>query len=223
MVPFLVGEVLAVDLPGRGSRPADRSVVTQIDFVESVVDDIIRNDLDDVVLVGHSLAGITLPGVAARLPHRVRHAVFVSCFVPEGGTAVAEILGNLSPVTAEVMARLGDGVMGSDGTLHPELARAMFCNDMDDEQFTFTMALMVPECLNVITEPLAMPELPSDLSLTYVRVLKDQSLAPDTQDAMAARLGPAEVNVVDLDAGHMATISEPEALAAVLNQLCNPA
>jgi pimeloyl-ACP methyl ester carboxylesterase len=224
MIPFLIGEVLAVDLPGRGSRPGDRSVFTQVDFVESVVEDIVSDDLEDVVLVGHSLAGITLPGVAARLTARVRHVVFVSCSVPESGTSVAEILGDLSPVTAEVVARLGDGVVASDGTLHPELARAMFCNDMGDEMFAYTTALMVPECNKVITEPLAMPELPDDLLCTYVRLLKDQSLALATQDVMAARLGPSElVNVVDLDAGHMAMISEPEALAAVLNPLGNPA
>jgi len=66
MLPFLDGHVLAIDLPGRGDRPADLSKVGIADFVDAVVDDLESHDLHDVVLIGHSLAGITIPQVAAR-------------------------------------------------------------------------------------------------------------------------------------------------------------
>ena len=53
--------------------------LTIADFVESAVDDIADAGLDEVVLVGHSYAGLTVPGVATKLGSaRVRELVFVA-------------------------------------------------------------------------------------------------------------------------------------------------
>ena len=68
LVPHLDDDVIAIDLPGRGSRPADLSRVAIAEFVAAVLAEIEAWDLRDVVLVGHSLAGITLPGVAVPSP-----------------------------------------------------------------------------------------------------------------------------------------------------------
>jgi pimeloyl-ACP methyl ester carboxylesterase len=83
LVPYLSTPAIAVDLPGRGRRPADLATVTLDDFATAVAEDIDSTGWDRVVLVGHSLAGITLPRVAALRPTRITHLVFVSCTVPE--------------------------------------------------------------------------------------------------------------------------------------------
>src|SRR3954470_10641359 len=68
--------VLAVDLPGRRDKPGDLRTVTIADFVDSVVADIEEAGLGDVVIVGHSMAGLMVPGVVAKLgPARVRELV----------------------------------------------------------------------------------------------------------------------------------------------------
>jgi pimeloyl-ACP methyl ester carboxylesterase len=217
LVPFLDGLVFAVDLPGRGARPADLSTVTVADFVDAVVSEILDRDLTDVLLVGHSLAGITLPGVAARVSGRLRRLVFVSCVIPAHGANVADVLDTLSPAVAEVTAKIGDDVVGADGTLHPDLAATMFCNDMDEAQRAFTLARLVPESMAVIAEPVDLAGLRMSIPRTYVRLLQDASLVLASQDRMAAKLG--DVQIVDVDAGHMAMISQPVELARALNQL----
>jgi pimeloyl-ACP methyl ester carboxylesterase len=58
---------LAVDLPGRGRTPGDLATATIGEWVDSVVADIDREGLGDVVIVGHSMAGVTVPGVVAKL------------------------------------------------------------------------------------------------------------------------------------------------------------
>lgn len=217
LAPLLDAEAYAVDLPGRGTRPADLTTVTVADFADAVASEVLDRDLAEVVLVGHSLAGITLPGVAARVGHRLRRLVFVSCAVPPHGVPVAEVLDALSPAVAEVAAQIGDDVVGADGMLNPDLAAAMFCNDMDDEQTAFTLARLVPEALGVISEPTDLSGLREPVPRTYVRLLQDASLTPEAQTRMAANLGDAQI--IDLDAGHMAMISRPEALARILNAL----
>ena len=215
--PLLTGTVIAVDLPGRGRTPKDLGSVTISDFVGSVTSEIVARDLTDVTLVGHSMAGVTLPGVAERIPDRISHLVFVSCAVPPDGTPLADVLGDLSPAVQQVAARIGDDVVDSQGALHADLARAMFCNDMDERQRAFTLAHLVPESLNVISEPVDLDGLRHDIPRTYIRLLRDASLTLESQDRMVANLG--DVQIIDLDAGHMAMISRPTELAAILEAL----
>ncbi|MDT5174869.1 MAG: hypothetical protein QOG37_2120, partial [Mycobacterium sp.] len=58
---------LAVDLPGRGGTPGDLAAATIDEWVNSVVADIEREGLGEIVIVGHSMAGVTVPGVVAKL------------------------------------------------------------------------------------------------------------------------------------------------------------
>ncbi|MCU1456278.1 MAG: esterase [Actinomycetia bacterium] len=217
VVPLLDGDVLAVDLPGRGKHPADLATVTVADFVDSVVADITDAGLDDVVLVGHSLAGITLPGVAARVGPRLRHIAFVSCSVPPQGLAVSDVLGSLSPSLEKLAADLGADLVDPEGGLAPEFVQAMFCNDMTPELAQLTLDLTVPEAVGVISEPIDLAGLDQPIPQTYVRLLQDVSLLPEAQTRMAANL--REPTIIDVDAGHMVMISKPDALAEVLNRI----
>jgi pimeloyl-ACP methyl ester carboxylesterase len=217
LIPLLHGDTYAVDLPGRGASAADLATVSVSGFADAVAAEILQRDLFDVTLVGHSLAGITLPGVAARVSDRIRRLVFISCAVPPHGVSVADVLDTLSPTVAEIAAQLGSDVITAHGALHPDLATAMFCNDMDESQRAFTLARLVPESMNIISEPVDLDGLRLDIPRTYIRLLRDASLTLDAQDRMAANLGNAQI--VDLDAGHMAMISRPAELAAILEAL----
>ena len=65
-------EVLAVDLPpkevrggpGRHDQPPELLTLTVSDFAASVLDDVDAAGYDRFVLVGHSMAGLTIPEVA---------------------------------------------------------------------------------------------------------------------------------------------------------------
>jgi pimeloyl-ACP methyl ester carboxylesterase len=212
LVPLLDEPTIAVDLPGRGNRPADLATVAIGDFVATVVDEIVTRDLRDVVLVGHSLAGVTLPGVAGAVPDRLRHLVFVSCSVPADGMRVLDTLDPTIRLLAEQA-----GAATAVGTLPPEIAAAMFCNDMDEELTQFTLERLVPETSRVIFEPVDLSGLRNGVPKTYVRLARDASVTPAQQDMMIANLGGADV--VDLDCGHLAMISQPHALAAIINAL----
>lgn len=217
LVPLLHGPAFAVDLPGRGTTPGDLSRITVKDFVATVAQVIVDRDLRDVILVGHSLAGLTLPGVAEQVHDRLRRLVFVSCSVPVHGTSMAEALGDLSPGVRDLAERLGGGAEVVDGTgaLHPVIAAALFCSDMDERQTAYTLERMVPEALAVIGETTDLTGLRHPIPRTYVRLTLDASISLEAQDRMIDNLGGAEV--IDLVAGHMAMISRPAELARILN------
>ncbi len=98
---------LAVDLPGHGAEPGDLVTLTIDHCVRSVVRQIDAVGASRVVLVGHSMAGITLPGVATQLgAERVSRMVYVACCVPaQGKTVVAGLVPESAAVTKEAVDR----------------------------------------------------------------------------------------------------------------------
>jgi len=85
--------VLAVDLPGRRSKSGDLRTLTIADSVDSVVGDIEDAGMNEIVIVGHSMAGLTVPGVVTRLgAARVREMVLATAFVPPEGTTMVDTL-----------------------------------------------------------------------------------------------------------------------------------
>src|SRR5262245_8151508 len=81
--------VVAVDLPGRRGKPGNLANATIGEWTDSVVADIDAHHLDDIVIVGHSMAGVTVPGVVAKLgSSRVREMILATAFVPRHGTAI---------------------------------------------------------------------------------------------------------------------------------------
>ena len=91
--------VLAVDLPGRRGKPGDLFTVTIADFVDSVVGDIEDAGLCEIILVGHSLAGLTVPAAATKL----------------GSSRIREmILATVRPARRQVGSRYPDGTPSAD-------------------------------------------------------------------------------------------------------------
>jgi pimeloyl-ACP methyl ester carboxylesterase len=84
-IPHLEHPVLAVDLPGRGSRPEPLESVTFPRCGQAIVEEVDAAGAREVVLVGHSLGGSSIIPAVGRLGERVRHVVFVAAMVPRHG------------------------------------------------------------------------------------------------------------------------------------------
>lgn len=229
-MPLLPGRVLAVDLPPktiRGVRspavpPAELATVGLDEFARSVVGDVDAAGLDRFVLVGHSMGGLTIGEVARRIPDRISHLVFVSCIIPpEDGSVIDTLPEELQAMTRAAVARglAGDAGAGPTDGLDEATIRRMFCNDMDDEQASFVLAHAGTEAPRAFVDTVTRVGIPPDLPKTYVRLIRDQALAPADQDRQIAHLRASpggDVRVVELDTGHDVMISAPDLLAAVL-------
>lgn len=60
--------------------------------VEDIVSHILMEDLTDIVLVGHSYAGMALPGVLAAVKDRIESAIFLDAFTPKPGQALCDFI-----------------------------------------------------------------------------------------------------------------------------------
>jgi pimeloyl-ACP methyl ester carboxylesterase len=207
--------VLTIDLPGRRSKPGNLATATIAEWVDSVVADIEQARLNDVVIVGHSMAGVTVPGVVAKLgAGRVREMVLVAAFVPPQGTAIIDTLGGFVGFYARHAARFPRTV-----TLPAAVAWFAFCTGMTHAQRSFTLSRIYPESFRVVFEPVDRGGLSDDVPRSWVLTSNDRALSARSQRASIAALGGVQTTIT-IDACHDVMISHPERLAEFLIQRC---
>jgi pimeloyl-ACP methyl ester carboxylesterase len=209
-------QVLAVDLPGRGRHPRPFADVTFAACAASVATDVDEAGFDEIVLVGHSMAGCSIPAIAGCLGERVRHAVFVACTVPPDGQSAYDTVD--PEIKAAIEAEHGRPTPDmAPAPMDPELAKAVFGNDLDEEQWAWALERMIPEAPGLTLEPVHLEPLWAVPRRSWVRTTLDIILPPENQLRFAAN---ARVDsVTDLEAGHLCTVSQPAALAAILADL----
>lgn len=96
------------------------SMVTLEVFVTDLVNAIESQELEDVVLVGHSFGGLAISGAADRVPKRIRHLVYLDSVILQPGQSV---LGSLRP---EVAAARRESIRAGGGISLPPPPAAFF-------------------------------------------------------------------------------------------------
>ena len=78
--------------------------------IDDVVNTILWEDLDDVILVGHSYGGMVVTGAADRIPDRIRHLVYVDAFLPNSGESLLGMFDSSSAASFRRTVRDGMSV-----------------------------------------------------------------------------------------------------------------
>jgi len=220
VVPLLDGPVLAVDLPGRGDKPADLASLTVEQEVESVVADIEASAIDEpIVLVAHSSGGLVVPGVVAAVSERIERVVLNAALVPpEGGCG----LDCLKPHQREGLAAAVDDARakGTAITLpgapdDPEPFRTTYGGDPlndDDLAFVVDPVRCVPDTVHHYFQPVHWSKA-ATVPVTYILNERDRPIPPATQTQMLGWL-PQAAFVVHLDGGHVPAVTDPHGFVA---------
>jgi pimeloyl-ACP methyl ester carboxylesterase len=207
--------VLAVDLPGRRGKPTDLTKVTIADWVDSVVADIDAAGLGDVVIVGHSLAGITVPGVVTKLGGgRVRELILAAAFVPPEGCAVLDTL--TGPLAGYARRK---ATKGGTRDMPRWIAALAFYNGVRGARRRVALGRLCTDSTRVIAEPVSRVDMPAEVPRTWIMTQRDRALSTKSQLASIDALGGVQT-VIRLDTCHSLMVSEPERLAELLVARC---
>jgi pimeloyl-ACP methyl ester carboxylesterase len=203
--------VVAIDLPGRGRSRVPLSDAAVATCIDETVRQIDEAGLDDVILVGHSLAGAILPGAATRLgSERVQRLVFLTCAVPPEGGSVVDILRGPLRAIAAVAAR-----RRSPTRLPAFVALAAFANGMTPQQRRIVAEALCREAGWLIAEPVTRKDFDATIPRTWILTRKDRGLSRAQQHRSIDNLGGVD-EYVELDAPHDAMVSHPDQLAEIL-------
>ncbi|MDQ1547996.1 MAG: hypothetical protein QOH69_2900 [Actinomycetota bacterium] len=207
--------VLAPDMPGRRNKPGDLREMTIADYVDSLVGDIESAGLDDIVIVGHSMGGVMLPGVVTKLgAARVREMIFAAAFLPPEGTSIVESSPWLIAQVARHRAK-----SGVPSETPQWMARFVFLNGVPARRRRFMTGKLHAESLRILVEKVSRRGMPDDLPRTWILTLRDRALAPKLQRKYIDAIGGVQT-LIEIDTCHCLMVSEPERLANILVERC---
>lgn len=217
-------EVYPVTLTGLGERVHLARPEVDLDtHIADVVNVIDYEDLHDVVLVGHSYAGIVVEGTADRRPDRIATVAYVDTAPLGNGTALLDFSPPDARAGLEAAVREhGDGwrlpFPGSD-----ELGRQASLAGLDDDALDLLASRATPHPFATYTQPLQL----SGTEVAYGRrlvVCSDggfsvaqirAALASDDPGMFAVYAGD-DWRFDEISTGHWPMLSTPDELAEVL-------
>jgi pimeloyl-ACP methyl ester carboxylesterase len=167
------------------------------------------------VLVGHSMAGLVVPLVAAERP--IRRLIFLAAFLPSPGRSANDqrtsepIDGRIQPTTAEWID-LGEDVW----MVGPKTATELFFPDATPAVARWATQRLRPQSYRVFTEVTPLTAWP-DVESRSIVCRDDRAINPAwLRAASRDRLG---VEPVDISGGHSPFLTRPVELALALDQL----
>ncbi|TCC90157.1 alpha/beta hydrolase [Pedobacter frigiditerrae] len=194
-------KVYRPSLTGQGERAhlasADVNLSTH---VKDVVNQILYENLDDVVLVGHSYGGMVITGVVDSIPDRIKKMIYVDAFLPNDGESVVGLFGGKV-----------DGLVKNqvNGFLVPAWVKASQPIPKD-----------VPQSLKTFTEILHLKRGVSTIPAHYVLTVAKGTL-PENDDfaSQAERARKRNIPVEVLAADHNPQVSAIVPFAELLYKL----
>jgi pimeloyl-ACP methyl ester carboxylesterase len=180
--------------------------------VADVVNLLEFQDLREVVLVGHSYAGMVIGSVGHRVPERIAHLVYLDAFVPEHGKSFFDLQASRFREMLQERAKIeGEGwkVPASDPN-----SESLGVTERSDVEWLRSKLTAHP--FRTFTEPaiLGNPDV-NRIPRTYIFCTGNP---PDgTFPRIASQVKLSERwKYMELDSGHSPMITEPEALSKKL-------
>ncbi|MEV0398600.1 alpha/beta fold hydrolase [Actinoallomurus sp. NPDC050550] len=201
-----------------GHGPGEPMNLTHADGVASLVGYLRDHTLDDVVLVGHSIAGSFIAKAAEQLPDRIKRLVFLSSLTVSDGNSLAD---EFPPETSAAFGMADP----TQGILLPfEVIRERACNDMELADAEALYAALTPVPVAFFTDKLDLTTFyqllgSGQIKTSYVNPVNDIAFPPGEYgwEKRAERLGPL-CRILQTQGAHYAMTTQPAELADTLVQ-----
>ena len=199
--------VIAVANPLRG-------LATDAEYVRSVVDSV----PGPVVLAGHSYGGSVMSQAADGLPN-VKALVYIASFILEAGESTGQLAGKfpgaeLGPALDKVPFPLADGGTADDLYIRQDEFRRVFAADVPEDVAALMAATQRPIAAAALEEPATKTAWKTIPSWNMVTT-EDLAIPAESMRFMGER---ANAHTVEIQASHAVTVSEPGAVADIINQ-----
>lgn len=206
-------EVYAPTLTGLADRSHLLSCgVDLTTHITDVINLLVYEDLSDVILVGNSYAGMVITGVAAKAPERLKLLVYLDAYVPEDGQSEVD----LWPPERRAFAEAAEAE--AKGLAQPP-PPALF-GVTDPALVDWINARVTPQPVSTYTEPVPPGNAKSRaLPRVFIHCTGKPPTTPDIFGPFAAKARAKGWKVYEISAGHLAMLTAPRELAALLLEL----
>jgi pimeloyl-ACP methyl ester carboxylesterase len=206
-------KVLTPDLPACGDDRtpiASATLGANVDAISALLD----KEPDPVILVGHSLGGVTVAMTSEARRRKVKTAVYVTAILPPNGKTARD----MTALEPEGLVRQSyeTVVEGVSYTFKRGNVQTLFYNECEPEDVYRAMARLKPQPLKISTTPVALTaERFGSVPRLYIECKRDNALPITLQRKMTA-LTPCRTEKLYTD--HSPFYSMPEELAELLHK-----
>jgi pimeloyl-ACP methyl ester carboxylesterase len=216
LAPLLEKQGHRVITPILSGLGTDQSRLSPDITLQQHIEDVLRalsGFPEQVILVGHSYAGMIISGVVERNPTQVRRLIFLDAFIPENGQCALDLLPTEIGAHFRGVARdYGDGwrLPGGEGHLdlwglHPGEARE------------FVRARLCDFSLRCFENPLALPaNNRASIPATFVTCVAEGYPARPFFEPFARKACASGWEVAELKTGHDCHVERPDEVANIL-------
>jgi pimeloyl-ACP methyl ester carboxylesterase len=171
-------KVFAPDLPGTGSDRTPFSEVTLRGWAEFVAD-LIAQQSEPVILVGHSLGGPVISQAAEFVPDRIKALVYLAAIMPSDG----ETAGAMVPAPDDSETWIIVSEDQKSFRIPAPIIEKHFYNTTQPEWTARAVEKVTPLPFSVSAEPLSLTtEKYGRVPRIYIRTRQDGAWTPDLQD-----------------------------------------
>jgi len=205
--------VEAPSLTGCGDRAHAATPSTGLNtHITDIVQLLEFEDLDDVVLVGHSYGGMVITGVADR-SKRVGKLVYLDAANPLDGQSLVDVAGEMILATRAV----GETLNGVEFVLLPAPGAAAFFGIEDPDDAAWADERLTGHPWLSFEEPLRLTNEHRLATTPTFHVVCESTLA--TRDPALIEPARSEGRLWSIDTGHDLMITEPDAVTAALIEI----
>ncbi|MGD8286801.1 MAG: alpha/beta fold hydrolase [Desulfobacterales bacterium] len=212
IIPLIEKEghsVVAPDLPGHGKDKKPITEITLQAYTDRVCQ-ILDEQSEPVILVGHSMGGVVITQTAEYRPEKIKTLVYLTGFLLQNGEFLLQLA---EPDTKALV--LPNLVMAEDqsyATIKEEALKEVFYADCSDEDVEFAKSQLVPQAAAPFATPVSSTEENfGRVPRVYISCSRDKAISPSVQEKMYKAL-PCE-KIVSLETSHSPFFSAPEELA----------
>jgi len=206
---------LDMDLPGAGLDRTPRKDVTFDTYLEKIDHFIEVNDLKDINLVGHSIAGMLLPQIALDERAGVNNIIFLAAYVTEYEQSLMDLV---PAERREFFILETENSPEKSFFVEFENARNLYFSDLDEESAKNYYSLLTPQPLEPCQHKSDVELSSIEQNVHYIICKKDRVLPNDLSLEFIKKLN---CDVHEIDSGHDVMLSHPKELAKLLDEIAS--
>lgn len=205
-------DAVAPDLPGHAAKDGWLGQQEMDSYINAIAD-LVSSMETAPKLVGHSMSGAVVSGVAEKCPDAVEKVIFLAAYIPANGECLAD-LAKIDPETHAQMNKVDVNGITAVSIKQGNLGDA-FYNDATPEQLAWAEDRIKLQAARTFRTPVTLStENFGRVKKAAIICSKDRAISVAHERWMAARAGCDPI--IELDTGHSPFVTAPDALADAL-------
>ncbi len=189
------------------------SEITLDTYIDDIINHILLEDLENIILVGHSFAGSIISGVADRLKERINKLVYFDAMILSSGQSPFDIAPKEIVKERTALAEQSEGKL----SIPPPSPEAFGVFDI--RKSLILSSKLTPHPVSTFKSKLNLEnEIGNGLSVSYIFCTD-----PVYQSLESSRVSVRKMNwpIFELKAGHNAMFTHPKETLNLLMKICN--